>query len=103
MGQTDTERHMQTLDDKELQCIVALNRDGYTDEAVRLAHDELRRRSRRVLSGQEYLDEYPGERITESGFCTACVEQTTDETAGDVQLRHIIPFLVAVGTWLSGG
>lgn len=103
MGQSETERHMQTLDDKELQCIVALNRGGYTDEAIRLAHDELRRRSCRVLSGQEYLDEYPGERITESGFCAACVEHTSDETAGTVQLRHIIPFLVAFGTWLSGG
>ena len=98
---SDAERHIQTLEDKDLQCIVATNREGYTDEAVKAARDELRRRSRRVLDRDQYFEMYPRERITETGFCAACVEQTTDETAGNVDLH--IGLVGGVGTWLLGG
>ena len=99
---TDTERHMRGLEDKELQCIVATNRDSYTDEAVRIAEAELERRSCPVLSPEDYWKQYPGERMTDSGFCVTCAEQTTEETAGDLTLTYLVPFLLGIGTWLSG-
>lgn len=99
---TDTERRMRGLEDKELQSIVAMNKDGYTDQAVRDAEAELKRRSLPVLTADEYLSQFPGERITETGFCVACVEQTTEESAGDQNFSYVIPFLLGVGTRLSG-
>ncbi len=97
---SDTERHMQTLDEKELQCIVATNREGYTAEGVRAARDELSRRSCRPLDREQYYQTYPRERVTDTGFCVACVEETTDETVGNVTLHVGVG---GVGTWLWGG
>src|SRR4051812_42784145 len=96
---TDVARHMSSLDDQELLRVFAFNRGGYSEEAIEIAAVELRRRSLPVLTAEEYLHRYPGERITETGFCITCMAQTTDESPGNTYL-HVS--LGAFGTSLSG-
>ena len=96
---TDVERHMRAFDDQELQRIVAFNRGGYGPEAISVAQAELRRRSLAVLTADEYEQRFPQERITTTGFCVACMQETTDESPGNTHL-HIS--LGAFGTSLSG-
>lgn len=79
--------------------MVAFNRGGYTERAIEIAAAELKRRSVPVLSAEQYFQRFPGERITQTGFCATCVEQTTDESPGDTCL-HVS--LGAFGTSLSG-
>ena len=98
---SDIEGHMRLLDDRELRQAVVFNRSGfYTREQLAVAQEELTRRSLPVPpTAEEYWKRYPGERITESGFCVDCVQQTTDESPGSTYL-HIS--LGGFGTALSG-
>lgn len=80
---SDMERHFAQFDDQDLQRQVAIRRGDYTAEAIIVAEEELRRRSLRVLTAEEYLKAYPHERITPSGFCESCFAATTDEAPGN--------------------
>src|SRR5258706_1493617 len=96
---TDVERHMRGLDTQELQRLVAINDGSYTREALGLAVAELKRRKEAVMPPEEYRTRFPE---VPAGFCSKCIQETTDESPGDTDIHHALLGLLRIGTQLAG-
>lgn len=90
-------RDFTTKDDRALLRLVAVESDQYRAEIVELARRELISRNLPVPSAEEYFQLFPTERIGDSGFCQACLDETTSETPGNTTTYNIF-----IGTRLIG-
>jgi len=91
------EEHMQSLDDRALLRVVALEATDYRKEALEIASTELRRRGLNVLSAGQYLSQFPTEKVGKDGFCAECRNKTTDESPGNTTTVNFL-----LGTRLIG-
>jgi hypothetical protein len=75
----EVQRRMAQLDDRSLIRIPIFEADDYQPEALAAAQDELRRRNLpRFGTKEEYYAYFPGERITDTGFCAACFDASVE-------------------------
>jgi hypothetical protein len=95
--QRSIEEHMRSLDDHQLQRLVAVESSTYRPEALAIARAELERRRVEIPGHEEYLSHFPSERIAADGFCAECRSQTTDESPGNTTTVNLV-----FGTRLSG-
>src|ERR1017187_7486769 len=91
------EERMRALDNRALLRLVAIESSDYLPEALEIACDELKLRHLDVLNGEQYLEQFPSEKIGSDGFCEHCRSQTTDESPGNTRIVNFI-----FGTRLSG-
>ena len=88
---------MQSLDDRALLRVVALEASNYRPEALETASTELRRRGLGVLSASQYLSQFPTEKVGKDGFCEECRSKTSDESPGNTTTVNFL-----LGTRLIG-
>ena len=66
---------IRNLDDLELQRLVALEREDWTEEAYAFAVEELETRGLERLSDTAFFDAHPEEVRDVSGVCQSCAER----------------------------
>ena len=86
----EIERRMQTLEDRALLRLVAVEESEYLPEVLEIARTELRRRGLRVLNLREYWDQFPLERIGLDGFWARWRTERTDECRGDTSTVNFV-------------
>src|SRR5437868_3156722 len=86
----EVEQSMRALDDNALQRLVAIEASNYTPEALKIARDELKRRNLDSLNDEEYLKQFPSERVGDDGFCGNCRAQTTSDSPGSTTVVNFV-------------
>ena len=76
------QREIAALDDDALQRMITVDQSDYREEAVAIAHEELRRRRVPELTTEQYLSSPTTQAIQATGFCPQCLAETTDESPG---------------------
>jgi len=96
-SEEETRSRLGSLDDFRLQEMLVLRRGEYTPKAFELAREELARRGLKELSLEEFHSSFNVPRITPSGFCERCIEETVPGSPG-----NLFSINWAFGTTLTG-